>query len=237
MVIVGYQGIGKSTLCKKNLKYVDLESSNFFVDGKRAEDWYIPYCSIAENLSSQGYDVFVSSHEVVRRELRERYPDLEKMIICPTVELAEPWTEKLKRRYEKTKHLDGVGIKNYKAYMNAKDRYVENITELMSESGFIIHLITDMEYLLQEEIGLKGIQLVELPTDGYIYHFEDAGDPDQTWVCRKPLHYVNNVGYYCGWGLTPICFAFEGLGKTVFVLESQARDALNRKYTKAGVTE
>ena len=69
MIIIGYQGIGKSTLANCNLNYVDLESSNFYIDGKRADDWYKPYCKIAEHLSQQGYYVFVSSHKVVRDEL------------------------------------------------------------------------------------------------------------------------------------------------------------------------
>jgi len=35
MIVIGYQGIGKSTLSKTNDKYIDLESGNFFVDGTR----------------------------------------------------------------------------------------------------------------------------------------------------------------------------------------------------------
>ena len=80
MVIVGYQGIGKSTLAKNRNGFIDLESSNFFVNGERSPDWYIPYCEIALDLSKQGYDVFVSSHKVVRDELKKYYGK-EKMII------------------------------------------------------------------------------------------------------------------------------------------------------------
>ena len=67
MIVIGYQGIGKSTLANKDLRFIDLESGNFWVDGKRADDWYKPYCQIAEHLSRQGYIVFTSSHEVVRK--------------------------------------------------------------------------------------------------------------------------------------------------------------------------
>ena len=70
MIISGYQGIGKSSLAGKN-NCIDLESGNFWVDGKRADDWYKPYCQIANHLSQQGYTVFVSSHEVVRKELEK----------------------------------------------------------------------------------------------------------------------------------------------------------------------
>lgn len=56
MIFIGYQGIGKSTLAGYN-RYIDLESGNFWINGKRDENWYIPYCNIAEHLSEQGYRV------------------------------------------------------------------------------------------------------------------------------------------------------------------------------------
>ena len=89
MIIIGYQGIGKSTLAKNDLRYIDLESSNFFVNGKRDENWYIIYCSIAEHLSQQGYRVFVSSHEVVRKQLEN---SKEKVYVChPRLDLKDLW--------------------------------------------------------------------------------------------------------------------------------------------------
>ena len=68
LVIIGYQGIGKSSLAGWN-KCIDLESGNFFVGNKRADDWYIPYCQTALNIANQGYTVFVSSHKEVREFL------------------------------------------------------------------------------------------------------------------------------------------------------------------------
>ena len=125
MIIIGYQGIGKSTLAGRD-KFIDLESGNFWVDEKRAEDWYKPYCQIAEHLSAQGFTVFTSSHEVVRKQLRN---SKEKVFVAfPSLELKDCWIEKLKMRWEDTQ-LD----KDYKAYMNALDRYEDNIKELMEE--------------------------------------------------------------------------------------------------------
>ena len=151
MIIVGYQGIGKSTLANNDTKYIDLESSNFFINGKRADDWYVPYCKIAESLSLQGYNVFVSSHEVVRREL-EGISHVDKMIICPAPELKDEWIEKLRIRYENTKLIPQEGEKNYKAYMNAVDRYGDNIRVLMSESQFEVRTILNMDYCLKDII-------------------------------------------------------------------------------------
>jgi len=138
MIVIGYQGIGKSTLSNNDLRFIDLESGNFWVDGKRANDWYKPYCQIAEHLSQQGYIVFTSSHEVVRNQLAN---SKEQVICCvPDLSLKDQWIEKLKARYE-TSGLD----KDYKAYMNAADRFTENIKEI-ADSNFGVLWLDAMEY-------------------------------------------------------------------------------------------
>ena len=124
MIVVGYQGIGKSTLAGRDYKYIDLESGNFWIDGERADDWYKPYCKIAEHLSEQGYIVFVSSHEVVRQYLVENSREL-VVLVYPSTLLKSAWIDKLEQRYAKS------GLeKDYKALTNAKYSYVENIKEL-----------------------------------------------------------------------------------------------------------
>ena len=149
MIIVGYQGIGKSTLAYKRYRLgvdcIDLESSSFWVDGKRADDWYKPYCQVAVHLSKQGYVVFTSSHEVVRNYLHE-ISDEPVVVIYPAIELKDAWIKKLEDRYNLTT-LD----KDYKALMNAKDRYVENISELMN-SGLYTKPIDDIDYSLKDII-------------------------------------------------------------------------------------
>ena len=143
MIIIGYQGIGKSTLAGKN-NCIDLESGNFWVDGKRADDWYIPYCQIANHLSEQGYTVFVSSHEVVRNELKKS--DQKVYVVCPHLYLKDEWITKLKERYEAT------GLeKDFKAWKNAEDRYDENIKEILG-SGFDSYCIHNMNYELEDII-------------------------------------------------------------------------------------
>lgn len=127
MIVIGYQGIGKSTLAGRDNRYIDLESSNFWVDGKRAEDWYKPYCQIAEHLSKQGYIVFTSSHEAVRKQLENSSEIV--VLAYPSIELKDVWIDKLEKRH----NASGLE-KDYKALMNAKDRYEDNIKEL-NESG------------------------------------------------------------------------------------------------------
>lgn len=147
MIVIGYQGIGKSTLACRDICYLDLESGNFWVDGKRADDWYKPYCQIAEHLSQQGYIVFTSSHEVVRERLKNSTETV--VVVYPAVELKDEWISRLEKRYQES------GLeKDYKALMNAKDRYVENIHEI--ENCEIPHKIVlnsmnyDLDYTLYD---------------------------------------------------------------------------------------
>lgn len=144
MIIIGYQGIGKSTLAGKD-NCIDLESGNFWVDGKRAEDWYIPYCQIANHLSEQGYTVFVSSHEVVRRELKKSKERV--IVVFPSSRLKDEWINKLANRYIVT-GLD----KDFKAWKNAEDRYSENIKEL-AHSRYELVIIEKIDYSLEAIIS------------------------------------------------------------------------------------
>lgn len=160
MIVIGYQGIGKSTIAGRNNKFIDLESGNFWVDGKRADDWYKPYCQIAEHLSQQGYIVFTSSHEVVRNQLAGSNEVV--VLVFPSIELKDKWIAKLEKRYEKT------GLeKDYKALMNAKDRYEENIKELYNTEpkGYLMYrlILNDMDYDLEASLihlvnGLNGVR-------------------------------------------------------------------------------
>lgn len=148
MIIIGYQGIGKSTLADEDMNYIDLESTCFWIDGERDENWYRPYCKIAEYLSKQGYRVFVSSHADVRRTLKE--DDCGEQVVCcvPALHLKDLWIERLKTRYESDPMKSE---KNYKAYMNAVDRYEDNVKEIAA-SGFPVVTLESMEYDLDEQI-------------------------------------------------------------------------------------
>ena len=146
MIVIGYQGIGKSTLAKKKLGYIDLESGCFWRNGTRNDDdyWYIYYCQIAEHLSGQGNVVFVSSHKQVRDYLKSS--NERAICVYPSILLSEEWKIKLLHRYNETK-LE----KDHKAWMNAEERYHENISEMMMCG--IPHVEIDyMDYDLHEII-------------------------------------------------------------------------------------
>lgn len=141
-IIVGYQGVGKSALAFHHIQVIDLESSNFFVDGVRQGDWYKAYCNIARSLCRQGYIVCVSSHKEVREELA-RKPAEKQVIVFPSLSLKEKWINMLSYRYERYDTS-----KNYKAWRNAVDCYESNITDLMKQEGFEHIEIPDMNYNL-----------------------------------------------------------------------------------------
>ena len=153
MIVIGYQGIGKSSLAGRDNKFIDLESSNFWVDGKRADDWYKPYCQIAEHLSQQGYIVFTSSHEVVRKQLVGSTEPV--VIVYPSETLKDEWIGKLWLRYQRT-GLD----KDYKAYANAKDRFTENVRELAECDIPYKIALTKIDYDLEASlIHFKNVDL------------------------------------------------------------------------------
>lgn len=127
MIVIGYQGIGKSTLSQKNFRYIDLESSALYKGGVRLENWHEPYCMIAEWLSRQGYTVFVSSHKEVRGYLNECCKE-PFFAVVPSESLKDEWTDKLLKRYEQF-----PTDKNYRAYRNAVDRFTENIREIKND--------------------------------------------------------------------------------------------------------
>ena len=144
MIIIGYQGIGKSTLAKDSLKYIDLESGNFWINGERDEQWYKPYCNIANHLSAQGYTVFTSSHKEVREELKNSSEVVK--IAFPALELKTDWLIRLTNRYN-----ESMLEKDYKALMNASLHYEDNINDLMNEP-FDKIIINNIDYNLRELI-------------------------------------------------------------------------------------
>lgn len=155
MLIVGYQGIGKSTISSFITSMIDLESGNFWVDGKRNDDWYKVYVNIAEHLSNQGYTVFLSSHKAVREELNSRKVPF--AVICPSLEMKADWIAKLKVRYEHS-----MRDKDFKAWRNAEQCYDENIKDLMLEKiCYTINstsydlgvIVSKVEYNLRKEGG------------------------------------------------------------------------------------
>ena len=141
MIFCGYQGVGKSSICNRENGYIDFESSNFFVNEMRPNMWVDIYINQALSLNEQGYDVFLSTHKLLRNRLNELNIDF--TVITPSIDLKEQWIERLAKRYKYN-----PSIKNMKALKNAEECYEENVNDLCSESKVI--MITNTKYDLKD---------------------------------------------------------------------------------------
>lgn len=146
MIIIGYQGVGKSSAASDNLSFIDLESSSFYVNGRRDFDWYVVYAQIAEHLSKQGYTVFVSSHQVLRDWLAS---STEKVVeIYPSHEIKEDWLRRLKYRL-----ITDPSEKNKRAYEGAIRYYDANIDSFEEDRGHYIYMeLRTINYKLEDVI-------------------------------------------------------------------------------------
>lgn len=145
MIIIGYQGIGKSTVAALRDECIDLESSCTKVRGLRHECWADVYVNFAESLSRQGYFVFVSSHKEVQDLLDKSSENV--IAIFPSASLKNEWVEKLKKRYELT-NLD----KDYAAWKGAEYGFDREIATLTTNGSYVKRIITSMNYNLENEI-------------------------------------------------------------------------------------
>ena len=149
MIIVGYPGIGKSSLAKVHYHdYIDLESSWFQTDGVISGEWWEVYCNVAEHLSENGHVIFVSCHGNVRKWLAEQSKQ-KVVVVYPSMKLKDQWIEKLHIRWE----VSG-DEKDLRAYERAAAYYVGDILEL-SSCGLDREEIDDMNY----ELGTLVFQL------------------------------------------------------------------------------
>ena len=146
LIIIGYQGIGKSSFASSHNKTIDLESSNFKVDGERDDNWYVIYCRIAVSLAKQGYIVFTSSHQVVVEEFMKysnRDDDYSIVIVYPHPSLGNKWVEKLRQRWI----ADMKNEKNHIAYEDAKENFQDEIYWLASQNELPCISIKTMDYV------------------------------------------------------------------------------------------
>lgn len=154
-IIIGYQGIGKSSTIKENgkdnLHFLDMESSCWKdSNGKRNDNWYVSYCNIALDLAKQGNYVFTASHKEVREYFKENHNDIPILVVMPSIALKYTWIKRLSDRYDNT-HLD----KDKFALLNAQDRYTENIKELYDYAkinDFKSVIISNTGYNLRNEL-------------------------------------------------------------------------------------
>lgn len=146
MIIIGYPGIGKTSLAGRYNQYIDLESSNFNdAFGLKPDGWFIPYCKVAEDLSKQGYRVFVSCHKEVQEYFNKS--DEYVMVLYPDIELKEQWLNRVKGRFE-----NDPSMKNKKAMENVEKYWDIQINSLMNSPFENKLVLKNMNYTLDNEI-------------------------------------------------------------------------------------
>lgn len=143
MIISGFPCIGKTSISGTRYggSVIDLESSMFFVDGKRPDNWAEMYVNVAQDLAKQNYIVCVSSHKAVREEMNKR--DIKFYSIFPSHELKEVWEKRLNARYQQD-----PTDKNKRAMDYILEHYDESVDDMANEKNPI--QITDKNYNLND---------------------------------------------------------------------------------------
>ena len=165
MIISGYQGIGKSTVCNSSIKYIDLESSNFWIEDENGERirqpyWYKEYCNLAIDLSNHGYTVFVSSHKEVREYLAKADKgDSYLYMVYPDVSLKDEWICKLQKRYDESKSSKDLRALEHAEKLFEND-YEEFSKEIIGEKNTQRVKIKDINYDLKYLIWKLTVNLV-----------------------------------------------------------------------------
>lgn len=128
MIIIGFPCIGKSSVANEPISgytfsgFIDLESSNF----AKNDNWVSEYCNVALDLSSQGYDVFVSSHESVRDYLSQFQDNDDIIEVFPSLNMYNEWIRRLRNRYQNDK-----SDKNKRAYDYVFNNFFSAVESMM----------------------------------------------------------------------------------------------------------
>lgn len=136
MVLLGYPGIGKTTLAKKGL-IVDLDSSCFFGES----NWVKKYCALIKEFNEGGTNVFASCHKKVREELTKS--EIDYIVIIPSMALRDQWVGKLAKRYFASEE-----DADFRAWHRATIDFEADIEDLMEEDKKLV--IEAMDYDLEE---------------------------------------------------------------------------------------
>ena len=146
MIIIGYPGVGKTSLAGRYNLYIDLESSNWnSPDNIKLDMWWWSYGKVAEDLSRQGYRVFVSCHPSVQKYFEESNEYV--MVLYPSLELKEEWIKRVADRYERDRSMKNL------AALNNVDLYYDKQIKALDDSSFENKLVLkDMNYTLDNEI-------------------------------------------------------------------------------------
>lgn len=109
MIVCGFAGIGKSTLCKMKASWIDLESTPFEKDWER-------YAKVAMHMDKQGYNVMLSCHAELRTLLHVK--GARYYVVLPFFDLKEEYLNRYRKRGNDPAFVESIK-KNW-------DKYTEN---------------------------------------------------------------------------------------------------------------
>ena len=153
MIIFGYPGIGKTTICKDHNCMIDLDSSYFNLTGnKKIKDWYINYFNLGQMLSNKGNTVFMSCHTDLLMYALNNTTEYRLGLIIPDIKLKDKWIKRLEDRM-----VDTTDPKEFNSQKSALERaeshYYSDITFLNNfnfiyETDFVVKTLTSNNYNL-----------------------------------------------------------------------------------------
>lgn len=142
MIIITYPGINVRQLAGRN-NCIDLNPHNLYINDKRPSKWIEYYCNFAEDLSNQGYTVFVACLPGVIRRLISNCQE-EVACIFPDESLEESWLTSMSVQFNITG--DDRDFANYKSLQN---NYIKLII-MLKNSGLKSYIIDNMNYSLNK---------------------------------------------------------------------------------------
>jgi hypothetical protein len=128
IIISGFAGIGKSGLKDNvpyydNVKIYDLSSSYF----RKEEGWEKIYCDIVESMSDNYDFIFISTHDIVIREMLDRGNNF--FIVYPRRNCKEEYRQRFIDRGNSKEYIDKF-MKNWDNFIDMLDNvnYDKKIT-------------------------------------------------------------------------------------------------------------
>lgn len=138
MIIIGFPGIGKSSVASSTIcHYVDLESSCYNLTNpdtgkiEKCKDWEKFYITVAYHLAKQGKYVFVSNHPAVIKEIiTRRHMDstLDKipvLFVYPSIKLRDKWIDRLQLRYNNSLTMNPEEAKKNEAALKGAEAHYD----------------------------------------------------------------------------------------------------------------
>lgn len=132
MIICGFPGVGKSSICRTIPNYTDLESTPF------KKNWEV-YVDVIEYMNKNHYNVFVSSHIQLREELKKR--KLDYIFVVPEKDLKEEYIKRYKERGNTDTFIKQISdnwdtytdsVEDEKVYRLGTDTYLFDILPLIN---------------------------------------------------------------------------------------------------------